>query len=642
MRFVIAIVLFVVAFVAIGFGIAQRTVLAGPDSFSTAVTTGDAPITVVDGAALNALPGTQTVSVTGQGDIFLAYGRTSDVLALDRRPVLQPRDLRTGRDRADAPRRSAAPHRSSRAPPRAAPPTPHADSDATDGHRGRQPERVHAATCPIPASSDLWVQEFDGTDELIRKINAPQDISLIIMSDGVDAAPAELEHRLAARQLGAAVRPADHRRHPVAARRSRRVPVGPRARSPSPRPAPQAAPSAEGAAAEAAEARSAAQGAPRRFLTCRRRERTAAIPPAPRQPRDPSRSSQQDGRVSGILTAGCCSPAARPDPACSARGSRRRRRPRAATSRPPTTSSRPPSPSSSSAGSSTRSPTRSTPPTRPRTRRSPPRASTAPRSPLRAANYTITTKDSSLAAGRRRSRRRRRGRAAAAERRVGAIGVRDRPADRHDARPGRDDARAGRAARELQGALPDHARARPRRCRRSRPPRSARSPSTPTTASGCCSRASSRRPTATSSSRARRPTTSTCSRPRATPCASTSASTRRQKRKARLPGRRAKIEFTNGANAEAPISFPTNDSGQIVAVALDDTETVTPTEAGAAINSPAAVKALSGIGRTHEGHHRDLRRAAAVLRAALSADASDAKIQLLGFSQGLIAAKEVN
>ena len=81
MRFVIAIVLFVVAFVAIGFGIAQRTILAGADSFSTQVTTGDAPITVVDGAALNALPGTQGISISGSDDIFLAYGRTSDVIA---------------------------------------------------------------------------------------------------------------------------------------------------------------------------------------------------------------------------------------------------------------------------------------------------------------------------------------------------------------------------------------------------------------------------------------------------------------------------------------------------------------------------------------------------------------------------------
>ena len=38
LRFVIAIVLFLVAFVSIGYGIAQRTVLAGPSTFSSSVT----------------------------------------------------------------------------------------------------------------------------------------------------------------------------------------------------------------------------------------------------------------------------------------------------------------------------------------------------------------------------------------------------------------------------------------------------------------------------------------------------------------------------------------------------------------------------------------------------------------------------
>src|SRR4051812_40318954 len=80
LRFVIAIVLFVVAFVAIGLGIAQRTILAGPATFSTSVSTGEAPITVVDGDVLNALPGTQTITLSGQGPIYLAYGRSTDVL----------------------------------------------------------------------------------------------------------------------------------------------------------------------------------------------------------------------------------------------------------------------------------------------------------------------------------------------------------------------------------------------------------------------------------------------------------------------------------------------------------------------------------------------------------------------------------
>ncbi|HTL42190.1 MAG TPA: hypothetical protein VL294_12025 [Pseudolysinimonas sp.] len=188
MRFVIAIVLFVVALVTIGYGIAQRTVLRGPDTFSTELTTGSAPITVIDGAAINALPGTQTVDIEGQGDIFLAYGRTTDVLAwvgdlaynhvtfntetlqLDTTTVAGGGTSGTGETAAPTPAPSGSPSASSTAP----------DLVPFSGE------------VPDPHGSDLWVQEFDGSDQLIRKINAPEDISLIIMSDGIDPAPADL------------------------------------------------------------------------------------------------------------------------------------------------------------------------------------------------------------------------------------------------------------------------------------------------------------------------------------------------------------------------------------------------------------------------------------------------------------------
>jgi hypothetical protein len=116
----------------------------------------------------------------------------------------------------------------------------------------------------------------------------------------------------------------------------------------------------------------------------------------------------------------------------------------------------------------------------------------------------------------------------------------------------------------------------------------------------------------------------------------------KEKRKSDFPTY-GKIEFTNGPNAEAPISFPTNDSGQIVAVALDDVETITPTEAGAAINSPPAVKALSGSARSTKGVTATygVQLLFYVPRDGAGAG-SGQKIQLLGFTQGLIAAKEVN
>ncbi|HWH97391.1 MAG TPA: hypothetical protein VNS80_03410, partial [Pseudolysinimonas sp.] len=81
MRFVVAIVALVLAAAAIGLGVAQRTVLAGPASISSSVVTGDAPLTIIDAATLNANAGTQSIEIAGHGDIVLAYGRTADVMA---------------------------------------------------------------------------------------------------------------------------------------------------------------------------------------------------------------------------------------------------------------------------------------------------------------------------------------------------------------------------------------------------------------------------------------------------------------------------------------------------------------------------------------------------------------------------------
>ena len=57
MRFVLAIVSFIIAALLMGLGIAQKTVFAAPDEFtaSTNITT-SAPVTVISGTALNAYP----------------------------------------------------------------------------------------------------------------------------------------------------------------------------------------------------------------------------------------------------------------------------------------------------------------------------------------------------------------------------------------------------------------------------------------------------------------------------------------------------------------------------------------------------------------------------------------------------------
>ena len=59
LRFVLAIVLFVVAFLAMGLGIAQKTFLAGPSKVTeSAVVDSTAPFTIIDGSTLNAHDGT--------------------------------------------------------------------------------------------------------------------------------------------------------------------------------------------------------------------------------------------------------------------------------------------------------------------------------------------------------------------------------------------------------------------------------------------------------------------------------------------------------------------------------------------------------------------------------------------------------
>ncbi|CAN5382453.1 hypothetical protein BH11ACT3_BH11ACT3_16030 [soil metagenome] len=154
MRFVIAIVLFVVAFVTIGFGIAQRTILVGPASFTSEVSTGDAPVTVIEGAALNAFPGTQGVTVAGGDEIFLAYGRTGDVLAWI----------------GDATYNEI---------------TFDVDAQKLVSKVAKGAED----TVPSAVDSDLWLQQYEGNRELTRRINVPDGISAIVTSNGTDPAP---------------------------------------------------------------------------------------------------------------------------------------------------------------------------------------------------------------------------------------------------------------------------------------------------------------------------------------------------------------------------------------------------------------------------------------------------------------------
>jgi hypothetical protein len=177
-RFVLAIAAFVVAAAMIITGIAQRTVFLGPPTQTVDVkVSGELPYTVIDGTTLNTNPGQQTVTLAGSSKAYLAYGRTSDVkawlgeskynlLTLDDENKLvsnvvtpKPAETSTGSNSGDEASTDA-----------------DAASDVTD-----------------PAGSDLWLGEFTEDRALIAPMSVPDDVSVLIASDGSEPAPSTVK-----------------------------------------------------------------------------------------------------------------------------------------------------------------------------------------------------------------------------------------------------------------------------------------------------------------------------------------------------------------------------------------------------------------------------------------------------------------
>lgn len=159
MRFVLAIVACVLGIVLMGIGVAQRTIWAGPASIdAVGTTTGDAPVTVIDGSVFNAYAGNPTLIATSDGIIFAAYGRTSDVLGW----VGDASYNLVGID----------------------PDTGELTSKVVSGSETEVPD---------PKGSDLWLQEFAGERTLRAAVGIPAGISVIIASDGVEPPPADLQ-----------------------------------------------------------------------------------------------------------------------------------------------------------------------------------------------------------------------------------------------------------------------------------------------------------------------------------------------------------------------------------------------------------------------------------------------------------------
>lgn len=172
MRFVFAIVAFVLAAVMIVLGIAQRTVFLEPASTSLSATVPEnARYVVVDSTALTTHDGAQTLTVRGAGPVFIAYGRSADVRAWVGDSGFAEIARAKDEDKLSSRIEKATPASSSSNP-----------SDSTEP----------AALPTNPAGSDLWLQQFSGDRVLTVTINVPDGISLLVASDGTAPAPTKI------------------------------------------------------------------------------------------------------------------------------------------------------------------------------------------------------------------------------------------------------------------------------------------------------------------------------------------------------------------------------------------------------------------------------------------------------------------
>jgi hypothetical protein len=190
-RFVWAVAAFVLAAVMIGAGIAQRTVFQGPTSETANISVSeDAPYLLIDGAVLNMLPGAQTLRAQGEGEIFAAYGRTSDLQAWLADTEYNAVTLTSaGEITTDA----VAPVVEEGEPAEevaegdaAATPAP-AETEAAAPEAEADPDAARS-----PVGSDLWLDEFQQEDLLIAPLQLPAEMSVLVATDGTAAAPSRV------------------------------------------------------------------------------------------------------------------------------------------------------------------------------------------------------------------------------------------------------------------------------------------------------------------------------------------------------------------------------------------------------------------------------------------------------------------
>jgi hypothetical protein len=191
-RFVFAIVAFIAAAVMIGLGVAQRTVFLEPDRVAlSAEFSGETAFVVVEPEALAAQPGKQTITASGSDTVFISYGRSGDVEAWLGDTPYQSVTYNSETDELSsevvtvAPVDDPLPVVPAETTPATPTPTPTPGAEVAP-----DPEALAAAS---PVGSDLWLDEFTAERTLTTTIDVPDDISVLIASDGLSSAPTQVE-----------------------------------------------------------------------------------------------------------------------------------------------------------------------------------------------------------------------------------------------------------------------------------------------------------------------------------------------------------------------------------------------------------------------------------------------------------------
>lgn len=205
MRFLVAIVLFVVALASGGLGLAQRTVLAPPDAVTSELQlSSTAPITVIDGAALNAYEGSQTITIAGgveapETDAAPADPTDGDATDGDATEGEATEGEATEGDAAEGDAADVVTQTDAVAVTYGRTvdvigwvgeaPYTLITLDTETGELVAQAVRGTESQVPSPLGSDLWFGEFEGEGDLGLTLNVPADVSLLVVSDGTLPAP---------------------------------------------------------------------------------------------------------------------------------------------------------------------------------------------------------------------------------------------------------------------------------------------------------------------------------------------------------------------------------------------------------------------------------------------------------------------